>query len=140
MLDYKRFLFSLNNSKSVFTDKKLHEKNNTTIILKAFLNQQDLKPQFKRFNNWSPNLLNRVHFIFAWKTKCFFFCRTVRVSFFFFVRMKSRQLLMPQYNLQSKIFRGKAKSRYLVLNWEGDLSDTIRLHGINNSGSHNYHQ
>ena len=64
MLDYKRFLFSLNNSKSVFTDKKLHEKNNTAISLVAFLNHYDLNSQLKRFNNQNPSGLNRVDFVF----------------------------------------------------------------------------
>ena len=122
MLHYKRFLFLLNNDKCVFIKKKLHEKNNTAISHVAFFNHLDLQHQFKRFNSQNPNGPNWVPFVFFVKNILFFFSRTVRCIFFFFLIVKSMKLLMHLFNVLSKIFRAKAISHRSGPNWGGDLT------------------
>ena len=93
MLDYKRFLFLLNNDKCVFTEKKLHEKNNTTISHVAFFNHLHLQHQLKRFNSQNPNGPNWVPFVFFVKNILFFFSRTVRCIFFFFFNREVNEIV-----------------------------------------------
>ncbi len=99
MLDYKRFLFFLNKSECVFTEKKLHKKNNTAMAHVAFFNHLHLQHQLKRFNSQNPLGLKRVPLVTFLKNKMLFFVELKEYYFFFFVNVKSIRLLMRQSNL-----------------------------------------
>ena len=86
----QKVFFLLNKSECVFTEKKLHEKNNTAMPRVPFFNHLHLQHQLKRRISQNRYGLKWVPIVTFLKNKMFFFLQTVNSINFFFPSMWSQ--------------------------------------------------